>query len=106
MLVLLVIFMVTAPLLTQGIKVDLPKADAELIDVSIEPIIVSIDEEENLFINLGDEKKQKRTLKDITLLLQKVRKTKPETPVLIWADRSINYGNVIKLMGNSSRGNY
>ena len=99
MLVLLVIFMVTAPLLTQGVKVNLPKADSELIDVDIEPIVVSIDKSSQLFINLGAEKKQSRSIAEIAELVRKVLKSKPETPVLIWADESISYGHMIKLMG-------
>ena len=54
MLVLLIIFMVTAPLLTQGIKVDLPKAAAEPVDTSkSEPLVLSIDQQGQLFLNVG-----------------------------------------------------
>ena len=57
MLVLLIIFMVTAPLLTQGIKVELPKAGAEPIEnvSDAEPLVLSVDAEGNLFLNIGDD---------------------------------------------------
>ena len=67
MLVLLIIFMVTAPLLTQGIKVELPKAGAEPIeDVSDQPpLVVSEDATGNLYINVGDDEDEPVTGKDI-----------------------------------------
>ena len=67
MLVLLIIFMVTAPLLTQGIKVELPKAGAEPIeDVSNQPpLVVSVDAEGNLYINVGDDEDEPATGRDI-----------------------------------------
>ena len=57
MLVLLVIFMITAPLLTQGVKVELPQADAKPLDKSEqEPLIVSVNQQGNYFLNVGDNK--------------------------------------------------
>ena len=63
MLVLLVIFMVTAPLLTQGIEVDLPKAAAEPIQEApnTPPLVLSFDKEGNLYINVGDDEDQPTT---------------------------------------------
>ena len=54
MLVLLIIFMVTAPMLSQGIKVDLPKAAAEPLPPDIEPLVLSIDAEGGMYLNIGD----------------------------------------------------
>ena len=54
MLVLLIIFMVTAPMLSQGIKVDLPKAAAEPLPPDIEPLVLSIDAEGGLYLNIGE----------------------------------------------------
>ncbi|MDP7419807.1 MAG: biopolymer transporter ExbD, partial [Gammaproteobacteria bacterium] len=57
MLVLLIIFMVTAPLLTQGIEVELPKAGAEPIDPSenADPLVLSVDQDGNLYLNVGED---------------------------------------------------
>ncbi len=98
MLVLLVIFMVTAPLLTQGVKVDLPKANAKMIESKQEPVIVSIKANGSFYINLGDGKEVARALVDIKNSVAKVIKATPQTPVLVWADQSIAYGKVVHLM--------
>ncbi len=100
MLVLLVIFMVTAPLLTQGVKVDLPSANSEAIETKEEPLIVSIKKDGSLYVNLGNEKSQKqtKTLTDISSAIAKVIKTKPNTPVLVWGDTAVPYGKVVSVM--------
>lgn len=100
MLVLLVIFMVTAPLLTQGIKVELPKAGAEPIaDVPDHPpVIVSVDAEGNLYINQGDDEDQPAAAKDIVAIVRAILKNRAATPILIKADRAVPYGNVVGAM--------
>lgn len=100
MLVLLVIFMVTAPMLTQGVKVDLPSANSEAIETKEEPLIVSIKKDGSLYVNLGDEKSQKqaKTLKNISSDIAKVIKAKPKTPVLVWGDTAVSYGKVVNVM--------
>jgi biopolymer transport protein TolR len=100
MLVLLIIFMVTAPLLTQGIKVELPKAGAEPIqDVpNHPPIVISVDVDGNLYINLGDDKDQPASSQDIIEKTSAVLRRRAETPVLVKADRAVPYGNVVGAM--------
>lgn len=100
MLVLLVIFMVTAPLLTQGVKVELPKAGAEPIaDVPDHPpLIVSVDADGNLYINRGDDEDAPKSGKEIAAVVGSVMRNRPETPVLVKADRSVAYGNVVGAM--------
>ena len=100
MLVLLVIFMVTAPLLTQGIKVELPKAGAEPIeDVTDQPpLVVSVDATGNLYINVGDDEDEPVTGKDIVARVAAVLRNRPNTPVLVKADRAVAYGNVVGAM--------
>jgi biopolymer transport protein TolR len=100
MLVLLIIFMVTAPLLTQGIKVELPKAGAEPItDMPDQPpVIVSIDASGNLYINHGDDEDQPATAADIVATTRAILKAEPNTPVLVKADRAVPYGNVVGAM--------
>jgi len=100
MLVLLIIFMVTAPLLTQGIKVDLPKAGAEPIqDVpNHPPIVISVDADGNLYINLGDDKDQPASSQEIIAKTSAVLRNRAETPILVKADRAVPYGNVVGAM--------
>ena len=100
MLVLLVIFMVTAPLLTQGIEVDLPKAAAEPIqDVpNTPPLVLSVDKEGNLYINVGDDEDKPTTGEEVIRRVGIVMRTSPETPILVKADRSVPYGNVVGAM--------
>ena len=100
MLVLLVIFMVTAPLLTQGIEVDLPKANAEPIETPPEhdPLVLSVDAEGNLYINAGDNEDQPQTGDEIVRRIGIVLGTKPETPMFVKADRAVPYGNVVGAM--------
>ncbi len=100
MLVLLVIFMVTAPMLTQGIKVDLPQAGAEPIDAVPDhlPLIVSVDAEGNLYINVGDNEDEPASGKKIVAHVSAVMRNRPDTPVLVKADRMVPYGNVIGAM--------
>ena len=100
MLVLLVIFMVTAPLLTQGIEVDLPKAAAEPIqDVpNTPPLVLSVDKEGNLYINVGDDEDQPTTGEEVIRRVGIVMRTSPETQILVKADRAVPYGNVVGAM--------
>jgi len=100
MLVLLVIFMVTAPLLTQGVKVELPKAGAEPIEDVPDhpPLVVSVDAEGNLYINVGDDEDAPTTGKEIVARVGAVLRNRPDTPILVKADRSVAYGNVVGAM--------
>ncbi len=98
-LVLLIIFMVTTPLLVQGVQVDLPKASAKAVDKKDEePLIVSVDAQGAYFINLGDDPKQAVTLESIGDRVGKILRQKPETEVYIWGDRAVPYGEVVVLM--------
>ncbi len=100
MLVLLIIFMVTAPLLTQGIKVDLPKSGAEPIpDTSdVPPLVLSVDAEGNLFINVGDNEDTPQTSAEIVRRTRVLLTAQPTVQVLIKADRAVAYGNVVGAM--------
>ncbi|MBN7798571.1 protein TolR [Parahaliea mediterranea] len=98
MLVLLIIFMVTAPMLMQGVKVELPEASAEPVeDQDSEPLIVSVDAGGQLFLNLGDEK-QVLNLATVRERVSVVMRRSPEKPVLIWGDRAVPYGKVVTVM--------
>ncbi len=100
MLVLLVIFMVTAPLLTQGIEVELPEAGAEPIDnvPNHPPLVLSVDAEGNLYVNVGDDEDKPVSGKVVVAHVGAVLRNRPDTPVLVKADRSVPYGNVVGAM--------
>lgn len=99
MLVLLVVFMVTAPMLMQGVKVDLPQAPSSPIDEQeAEPLIVSVRPDGSFYLNLGGNQEQSRPLSEIKATVSKVLAEKPTTPVLVWGDHSVSYGVVVNLM--------
>ena len=99
MLVLLVIFMVTAPLLSQGIKVDLPKAVTEVLDITDDEtlLVVSIKADGRYYMNVGNEEEAV----DLDLIgekASKIIKANPNIKVLIEADRNLKYGSVVEAM--------
>ena len=96
MLVLLIIFMITAPLLTQGIKVDLPKAGAEpLPSVDTQPLILSVDKSGNLYLNIGKDEEKPVTEEAVLERVGAVLRREPKTPVLVKADQNVPYGRVV-----------
>ncbi len=98
MLVLLIIFMVTAPMLMQGVKVDLPEAAADPVEnQDSEPVIVSVNASGELFLNLGQEE-QVLSLATIKDRVAAVMRRSPDKPVLVWGDRAVPYGNVVTVM--------
>lgn len=100
MLVLLIVFMVTAPMLMQGVQVELPQAPSEPIDSDddVEPIIVSVKADGSYYINLGGDEETERPLAEIKETVTKVLRQKPSTPVLVWGDQQVGYGVVVRLM--------
>lgn len=99
MLVLLIIFMVTAPLLMQGVKVDLPEANSDPVEnQDSEPLIVSIRHNGELFLNLGAEQEQVLSLATVKQRVSVVMRRNPEKPVMVWGDRNVSYGEVVVLM--------
>ena len=102
MLVLLIIFMITAPLLTQGIEVELPKAAAEPLDPDLtrdnEPLILSVDRDGRLYLNVGDDEDKPQDAARIKSLAAAVIRQKPATAVLVKADQGVAYGRVVTAM--------
>ena len=102
MLVLLIIFMVTAPLLTQGIEVELPDAAAEpLADELLrdhQPLILSINAGGELFLNIGKDEDQ--PIDEVTVVARTlaVLRREPNTPVLVRADEAVDFGRVVTAM--------
>ncbi len=99
MLVLLVVFMITAPMLTQGVKVDLPDANAEPINLKQEePLIVSVLRDGSYRLNVGDKRNRPATSADVIAKVGAVKRQKPQTIVLIEGDDAVPYGKVVALM--------
>jgi biopolymer transport protein TolR len=102
MLVLLIIFMVTAPLLTQGIKVDLPKAGAEPLPEDMmrdhQPLILSVDPSGRFYLNIGGDDEAPIGADTVVQRVSAVLRREPQTPVLVKADRSVPYGSVVEGM--------
>lgn len=99
MLVLLVIFMITAPLITAGIKVDLPEASAEPISANDEPpLIASIDASGNYYLTVGDSPDQALEPHQLIDLVIAHRQINPSADVVVNGDRNVAYDKVVKLM--------
>ena len=99
MLVLLIIFMITAPLLTQGVKVDLPKAGAEPIEPQrVKPLVLSIDREGRLYLNVGDNPQASLDEQTVGARAALVLSRNPDTQVLVKADTAVAYGRVVQAM--------
>ncbi|HEX5209748.1 MAG TPA: protein TolR [Steroidobacteraceae bacterium] len=100
MLVLLIIFMITAPLLTQGVKVNLPKAAAQPLPAkdAKNPIVLSVDAQGQLFLNIASDPHaavdSDAVLAQVTTALQQ----EPERAVVVKADKSVSYGVVMQAM--------
>ncbi len=93
MLVLLVIFMITAPLLTAGVQVNLPEAGAKPLKGTDEPLAVTIDKVGKLYIQESEV-----TLEELGPKLQAITERKPETRIFVRGDRDIAYGQVMAVM--------
>jgi biopolymer transport protein TolR len=104
MLVLLIIFMITAPLLTQGVKVDLPKAGAEPLDPKMLhndlPLVLSIDRDGRLYLNRGTQAEQGQAIDEDTVAVKATEELhkNADLPVLLKADTSVPYGRVVTVM--------
>jgi biopolymer transport protein TolR len=102
MLVLLIIFMVTAPLLTQGVQVELPDADAKPIDPELlkdrEPLVLSVDRDGRYFLNVGGDEDSPVEEAEVTRRASAVIGRDPQVPVLVKADERVPYGSVVRGM--------
>jgi biopolymer transport protein TolR len=99
MLVLLVIFMITAPLLTQGVDVELPQADAEpLSQKNEEPVVVTVDRNGEMYIDVGEGRDRPVTAEDLVSRVRAVLKYKPKTPIMVRGDAGVAYGRVVETM--------
>ena len=98
MLVLLIIFMVTAPMMTQGVEVNLPQTTAKNIKSKEEPLVISINSKKEIFLENNPVK-----LEDLESKMKSIFKYRREKDVLLRADRDVPYGFVINVMAGVKR---
>ena len=103
MLVLLVIFMATAPLLMQGVEVELPQAPSEaLSNDQDDPLVVSVKDDGAIFVNIGvrreEEKGRRVTIFSLADQASKIISVRPDIPVYVRADHRLEYGTVVQIM--------
>jgi biopolymer transport protein TolR len=99
MLVLLIIFMITAPLLSQGVNVDLPKVPSQAMPpTDKEPVVVSVDAAGNFYINYGDDQDKPIAAEVLANRINALKKYQPEIPVFVKGDSNVAYGIVVQLM--------
>jgi biopolymer transport protein TolR len=101
MLVLLIIFMITAPLMSQGIKVDLPKAGASPLPPDPKnqpPLILSVDKSGRYYLSIGSKQEQALDAEAVTERVAAVLRREPTTTVLVKADTAVPYGQVVQGM--------
>ena len=94
MLVLLIIFMVTAPLLTVGVQVDLPETSADTLPEETEPLTLTINAKGEIFIQ-----ETKVEYKKIIAKILAVSNNRTDTRIFVRGDKTINYGRVLEIMG-------
>jgi biopolymer transport protein TolR len=101
MLVLLIIFMVTAPLMTSGVSVDLPKTNAAPLNSDSEPLTVSIKADGSIFLQ-----EQGVAVADLVSKLQAIAKNNPERRIFVRGDKDLAYGRIMEVMGTITQGGF
>ena len=94
MLVLLIVFMVTAPLLTVGVPVDLPKSQASPISEDTEPLVITVDRQGTIYIQ-----ETEVAFDNLVSRLNAITDRKPDTRIFVRGDREIAYGQIMRVMG-------
>jgi biopolymer transport protein TolR len=99
MLVLLIIFMITAPIVQQGVEIELPKLSANsLPPEQQEPVILTVSKTGDYYLNIGDNRKKPLSDEVVTQHIALVLKQKPQTPILVRGDKDADYGSVTTAM--------
>src|SRR5690349_6648371 len=101
MLVLLIVFMVSAPLMTVGVPVDLPRTAAPSLPADNKPVFVSVDTQNRVYVN-----ETQVELPNLVTLLSAIRETNPEVRVLVRGDQKIAYGMMLQVMGTITAGGF
>ena len=98
-LVLLIIFMITAPLVQTGVDVDLPQADTAAVEQENEPpVIVSVDKQGLFYIDIGEQEDEPVSAEVLLYRVAAVLRNKPKTQIYIRGDHTVAYGKVVTVM--------
>ena len=103
MLVLLVIFMITAPLLQTGVDIDLPDADANPVasdGEAVEPLVLSVDAEGTWYLNIGDNPESPQTHEEVFLKVSAIMRREPNRRVMVAGDSAVPYREVVQAMAS------
>lgn len=99
MLVLLIIFMATASVVVQGVKVDLPQATAKALpEEKSVPLIASVKADGTYYLTVGDNPREELTQQELADLVAAHLQLNPETPVMVKGDRTVSYDHILQLM--------
>jgi biopolymer transport protein TolR len=98
MLVLLIIFMVTAPLLHLGVDIQLPQAAAKAVQADAQPIVVSVDKDGNYYLTLGTAPREPIDADSLVKKVSAFVRQNPQAPVLIGGDDRVDYGKIYQVM--------
>ena len=98
MLVLLIIFMVTAPLMNLGVDIQLPQSSATAIQNEKEPVVVSVDEHGTYFLSLGGSEREQIDADALVAKVSAFVRQNPQVPVLIGGDERVDYGSIYQVM--------
>ncbi|HJU25822.1 MAG TPA: protein TolR [Rhodanobacteraceae bacterium] len=98
MLVLLIIFMVTAPLLRMGVDIKLPQASAKSLKNDKQPVLVSLDKNGQLYLTLGSAKREPIDAETLKTKVSAFVKENPQVPVMFGGDEGVDYGHVMQAM--------
>ncbi|WP_348672573.1 protein TolR [uncultured Abyssibacter sp.] len=100
MLVLLVIFMITAPLLTQGVDVDLPDANAEpmSVDSNHEPVILSVDAAGDMYLSIGPDPEAPISRDEAITIIETAKRSRPDLSVVLEGDGKVAYQSIMRAM--------
>jgi len=98
MLVLLIIFMVTAPLMNLGVDIELPKSNAKSLEQKSEPVLVSIAKDGTTYLTLGADEREEIDAETLVTKVSAFVRQNPEAPVLIGGDTGVDYGRVYETM--------
>jgi biopolymer transport protein TolR len=101
MLVLLIIFMVTAPLLTVGVEINLPRTQANPVSQPDEPLTVSVRADGSVFVQDTE-----TSVEELTARLAAIAQNKPELRIFVKGDRGANYGRMAEVLGAINRGGF
>ncbi len=101
MLVLLIVFMVAAPLMTSGVNVDLPKTSAAPLSQDSEPLTVSVNAEGKIFLQ-----ETEAALPELVTKLQAIAQNKPDRRIFVRGDKALPYGRIMEVMATITQGGF